>query len=347
MNWKNFLRKILSNINKNDKKDIGIDLGTANTVIYVKGEGIIVNEPSYVSININTGQIENIGNEARKMYGRTSDYISVKRPVKNGVISSYEETSKMVSTFMKKLSDVRPNNSRVIVGIPSGATQVEEKAAIEAISDTGVNKIYLVDEPIAAAIGAGIDIFEPKANLIIDIGGGTTEIAFVVSGGSASTKTVKIAGDHMNKDIIEYVREKYKLEIGEKTAEDLKIKVNSKDSEKEYFIKGKATEMGLPNSVTITRDDIDKAIYDRITNIIYEIKVELENISPEISSDLYDNGIYLSGGGANIKQLKERIEKELNLSVHITDQPLLSVINGISKIFEDFDKYKNIIKERN
>lgn len=345
MDFKKLFDKFLSNFSKSPKKDIGIDLGTANTVIYVKGEGILVNEPSYVSINNINGNIEFIGKEARSMYGRTATHSKVERPLRNGVISNYEVTAKMISKFMNNILE-KNSNTRVIIGIPSGVTQVEKRAVVDAIKDTGATGIYLVEEPIAAAIGSSIDIFSNTASLIIDIGGGTTEIAFIVSGGAASTKSIKIAGDHMNADIIEYIKEKYRLYIGERTAEDLKISSNSIDKIEKYTIKGKEVGSGLPKSITVTNEDIEKAIFSRVSEIIYNIKVELENISPEISADIHDTGIYLSGGGANVMLLKKKIEEELNLEVHIANEPLLAVINGIAKIFDDFEKYRNIISDQ-
>lgn len=342
--------KFFENLFKNKNyKEVGIDLGTANTIVYVKGEGIVINEPSYVSINNITGNIDLIGQEAREMFGRTPSHTNVIKPLKNGVISDYEITEKMLSTFINSLNDVeKVNVSKVVICIPSGVTQVEKRAVIDSVKDTGVKKVFLVEEPIAAAIGANIDIFEPKAHLIVDIGGGTTEISFVVSGGASISKSIKVAGDHMNVDIMEYIKEKYKLYIGEKTAEDLKILANNSDNpEEEYKIKGKELGQGLPKLQIVKKEDIDKAIYKQISSIIYNIKSQLEEVSPEIASDIYDTGIYLAGGGANIKLLKSRIEKELNLTVHISDNPLFAVINGVAKILDDFDKYSNIIIDQN
>lgn len=343
---KNIFDSIRNFLKKNEYSDIGIDLGTANTIIYVKGKGNIINEPSYVSYNHVTETIEKIGNEAKKMEGRTPVYSSIIRPLKNGVISNYEITEEMISHFLNEIKNEVSNKSRVIICIPSGVTQVEKRAVIDVVKGAGAKKIYLVEEPIAAAIGANIDIFEPLAHLIIDIGGGTTEIAFIVSGGAAATASIKIAGDHINENIIEYIREKKRLLIGEQTAEMLKIDVNNDDDpNKEYLIKGKEFGSGLPKEEIVTKEDIDKAIYKLISNLIYNIKDQLEKVTPEIASDIYVTGIYLSGGGAYIKQLSERIENELNLKVHIVSEPLYAVINGVAQIYSDFNKYANILLE--
>ena len=298
-------------IGEKGTKEIGIDLGTANTVVYVKGEGIQIDEPTYVTINVKTEEIDFIGEKAKEIIGRTAKHTQVIRPLKNGVISDYEITERMLSEFVK---------------------------------ETGAKEVYLIEEPVAAAIGAGIDMFEPKGHLIVDIGGGTTEIAFIVSGGSAAAKSIKIAGDHFNDDIIEYVKEKHNVLIGERTAEMLKEKtISSKDRKIEIENRGRELGLGLPKSIKVTAEEMDNAIRKNVDLIIEEIKLIIEEIEPEIASDIYETGICLSGGGAGIVLLKEKIEKELKLNVTVSEQPIYAVINGIAKVLDDFDAYKNII----
>ena len=250
----------------------------------------------------------------------------------------------MLSEFLKKIKKDKFQRSRVIICVPSGVTQVEKRAVVEVVKETGAKEVYLIEEPVAAAIGAGIDMFEPKGHLIVDIGGGTTEIAFIVSGGSAAAKSIKIAGDHFNDDIIEYVKEKHNVLIGERTAEMLKEKtISSKDRKIEVEIRGRELGLGLPKSIKVTAEEMDNAIRKNVDLIIEEIKLIIEEIEPEIASDIYETGICLSGGGAGIVLLKEKIEKELKLNVTVSEQPIYAVINGIAKVLDDFDAYKNII----
>lgn len=343
------LGNYLSNLKKKIIKprivrEVGIDLGTANTVVYVRGEGIVIDEPTYIAKNNITENVENIGVLAKAKMGRTPTHIDVIRPLKNGVISNYEVTEQMLTEFLKKVNKEKGSTSKVIICVPSGVTQVEKRAVVNAVKDAGVNEVYLVEEPIAAAIGSGIDLFEAKGHLIVDIGGGTTEIAFIVSGGSSLSKSIKVAGDHMNDDIIEFIRDRYSLLIGEKTAEALKIAATSaKDNKISYEIRGRELISGLPKNVAITGEVVEQAILRNVQKIIDSVKLTLEDIAPEISADIYETGIYLSGGGANIRILKELMEKEFKLKVTISKEPIYAVINGISKIYEDFDKYSNVI----
>lgn len=341
---KYFLRSIRKNFTKTTK-DIGIDLGTANTVIYVKGENIVINEPTYVAVNIkNDKSIEFIGKRAKEIMGRTPGYMSVIRPLKNGVISDYEITEKMLSKFLSLLKKGEMYNERVIICVPSGVTQVERRAVVDAVKDAGAKEVYLVEEPIAAAVGAGIDMFEPKGHLIVDIGGGTTEIAFIVSGGAAKTHSIKDAGDQLNQDIVEYIRDNFNLNIGEKTAEDLKIAAtNSENLDQVYEIKGAESVTGIPKEISINVKQVNEAINRSIDRIIYEIDKVIEEITPEIAADIFETGIYLSGGGASIKLLKEKIEEKFNLKVTVCNEPIYAVINGIANIFQDFNKYRNIL----
>ena len=322
-----FLDFFKTNISNRSMRDVAIDLGTANTVVYVKGEGIQVDEPTYVAINIKTEDVEFIGSKAKEIIGRTAKHTEIIRPLKNGVISNYEITEKMIEEFLGKLKKDKFNSARVIICVPSGVTQVERRAVVEVVKDAGAKDVYLIEEPVAAAIGVGIDLFEPKGHLIVDIGGGTTEIAFIVSGGPALSRSVKVAGDHLNDDIVEYVKDT----------------ISQDDPNKEYEIRGRELGVGLPKSMKIKASEIEGAIERHIDMIIDEVRITIEEIEPEVAADIYETGIYLSGGGATIRLLKERIEEELKLKVTVGDDAIHAVINGIAKVLDDFDDYKNVI----
>ena len=325
-------------------RDVAIDLGTANTVVYVKGEGILIDEPTYVAVNVKTEEVDFIGERAKEIIGRTAKHTQIVRPLKNGVISDYEITEKMLEEFLKRIRKDKFQSSRVIICVPSGVTQVERRAVVEVVKEAGAKEVYLIEEPVAAAIGAGIDLFEPKGHLIVDIGGGTTEIAFIVSGGAATSKSIKIAGDHLNEDIMEYIKDKHNLLIGERTAEILKVNtISDKDPNSKVEIRGRELGVGLPKSIEIVASEIDAAISKNIESIIDEIKLVIEQIEPEVAADIYETGIYLSGGGAEIRMLKEKIEEELKLKVTISDEAIHAVVRGIGIVLDDFNSYKNII----
>ncbi|MDK9580783.1 rod shape-determining protein [Sneathia sanguinegens] len=325
-------------------KQFGIDLGTANTIIYVKDEGIVVDEPTYVSRNIKTEVVDKIGNNAKKIAGRKPNFIEIIRPLKNGVISNYEMTVTMLEGYLAKISKNSILQGKAIVCVPSGVTQVEKRSFFNVVSDIGISDVYLIEEPIVSAIGAGIDIFEPKGHLIVNVGAGTTEIAFVASGGASKSESIKIAGDNFDNDIIEFIKEQYSIVIGETSAEKLKIIATSAPNDKEEItIKGMGTANGLPQELVIVGSQVDAAIRKNIDKIVEKIKIALEEIEPEISADIYETGIYLTGGGANIRILKQRIEEEFKLKVTVAEDPIHVVVKGMAKIFEDFDKYANII----
>lgn len=343
--FKKFLKSLKRKLNfGKNVKEIGIDLGTANTVVYVKGEDIVINEPTYVAINTNIDEIEYIGTRAREIMGRTPGYMEVIRPLKNGVISNYETTEKMLAKFLYSVKKGDLYNDRVIICVPSGVTQVERRAVVDAVKDAGAKEVFLIEEPIAAAIGIGINMFEPKGNLIVDIGGGTTEIAFIVSGGASKTHSIKTAGDQLNYDIIDYIKETYNLHLGEKTAEELKIEATKNLNQDEiYLIKGSEVITGIPKEIKITVKEVNEAITKSIDNIVYEIDKLIETITPEIASDIYETGIYLSGGGANVILLKEKIEDKFKLKVTVAKDPIYAVIKGIAVVFDNFKEYKNIL----
>lgn len=325
-------------------RQIGVDLGTANTIIYVKGEGIKIDEPSYISKNNKTDKVDKIGDLAKRIDGKEPKYIDIIRPLKNGVISNYEATLNMLEGFFEQIKDENYTNDSVLVCIPSGVTQVEKRSVFNVMLDAGAKEVNLIEEPIAAAIGSGIDIFEARAHLIVNIGAGTTEISFISSGGDSISKSIRIAGDHFDQDILEFVKEEYGIIIGKKTAETLKIESNLSENENSVLkIRGIDTITYLPKSVEIETSIVNKAIINKTNLIIDSIKQSLEEIAPEISADIYETGIYLAGGCAKIKLLKERIENAFNLKVTVVEEPRYAVIKGLSVILDDFDKYTNLI----
>ncbi|MEK7560193.1 MAG: rod shape-determining protein [Patescibacteria group bacterium] len=332
-------------------KDLGIDLGTANTLVYINKEGIVINEPSVVAINQKTGQVLAIGNEAKKMVGRTPGHIQAVRPLVEGVISDFEVTAEMISYFIKKVHSSRAQffaRPRVVIGVPSGITEVERRAVRDAALNAGAREVYLVEEPMAAAIGLRLPVQEPVGNMIIDIGGGTTDIAVISLGGIVASRNLKIAGDQFNEDIISYARDEFKLLIGERTAEDIKISVGSiwKSNETlEGTLRGRDLVTGLPREVLVTDSDIRLALAKSIKTIGQAVKDTVEDTPPELVSDLMHRGIILVGGGALIRGLDKFLEKETKIPVYLAEDPLTAVVRGAGIILEDIDKLKNILLE--
>lgn len=330
--------------------DIGIDLGTANALVYIKGLGVVIDEPSAVAYNNKTGMIVAVGYEAKDMIGRTPEHITAERPIVDGVISNFEIAGEMIAylinkaekEYAKKMTLFGP---RIIVGVPSGITNVETRAVRDAALDAGARKVYVVEEPMAAAIGDDRPIHEAKGTIIVDIGGGTTDIAVLSLGGIVSSKKITIAGDRFNKDIENYIKDKYKMLIGENTAERLKMNVGSVISKKDRKGKAKGRDLltGLAKEVEITADDIKKAVKPSIDVLIDGIKEVIETTPPEILSDSLDAGIYLSGGGALLDSLHLLISRETKLPVHVVSEPLMSVVNGTGIILEDIERYKHTI----
>lgn len=328
-------------------EDLGIDLGTSNTLICVKNKGIILNEPSVVALNTKTKDIFEVGEKAKKMLGRTPGSIQTIRPLKNGVIADYEITEKMLRTFYKKVNQRKGMSSpRVIICVPAGVTQVEKRAVIDVTREAGAREAYLIEEPMAAAIGIGLNIFEPEGNLIIDIGGGTSEIAVISLGGIVKTSSFRVAGDKFDSTIIDYVRQKHNLLIGERTAEEIKKKIGAVvDLEEDEFIEisGRNALNGLPRDIKIYSSEVVEALGDLVQQIIEEVKVILEKTPPELSSDIKRKGIYVTGGGALLRGIDQRISESLNLSVTISEDPLNSVINGIETLLKNFGTYKKVL----
>ncbi len=312
-------------------KDIGIDLGTVNILVYVKGEGIIVNEPSVIVVDEQTKKPIAFGEEANRMLGRTPGKIKAIKPMKDGVIADFEMVETLLSYLLRKINIknkiVKP---RIIICCPSNITEVEKNAIKEAAERTGAKKVFIEEEPKVAAIGAGLEIGEPMGNMVVDIGGGTTDIAVLSLGNIVTSASIKTAGNTFDENIIEYVKNKYKLLIGEKTAENIKIKIGTvKSTKKEKLeIRGRDLIGGLPKTITITSDEVEEALKDSVNKIISMIKVVLEQTPPELASDIIENGIMLTGGGAMLQNLKELLEEELKVPVKVAENPLACVAEG-------------------
>ncbi|OGZ45037.1 MAG: rod shape-determining protein [Candidatus Ryanbacteria bacterium RIFCSPHIGHO2_02_FULL_45_13b] len=332
-------------------KDIGIDLGTANTLVYVHGGGVVINEPSVVAINQKTNQVVAVGNEARRMVGRTPGHIVAIRPLVEGVISDFEVTEEMIKYFIRKVHNVRYSflaRPRVVIGIPSATTEVERRAVRDAAVNAGAREVYLVEEPMAAAVGIRMPVQEPVGNMIVDIGGGTTDIAVISLGGIVASRNIKIAGDKLNEDIITFTRDEFKMLIGERTAEDIKMTIGSVwdgDEDLETTMRGRDLITGLPREVVISSSDMREAISRSIKLIISSIKATIEDTPPELVADIMHRGIVLVGGGALIRGLPNIIERETRMPVRIADDPLTAVVRGTGIILEDLDMLRNVLLE--
>ena len=332
MKWLNDLRGMMSN-------DIGIDLGTATTLVYVKGEGIVLREPSVVAVERGTSNVLAVGEEAKRMLGRTPGNIIAIRPMKDGVITDFEITEAMLRHFINKVRkrrfQVRP---RIVIAIPSGITEVEKRAVKESAERAGAKQVFLIEEPIAAAIGVGLPIQDPVGNMIIDIGGGTTEIAVISLAGTVFSRSIRIGGDEMDDAIIEYLKKTYNLMVGERTAEDIKMKIGSAyplEEEMTMEVKGRDLVAGLPKAVTITSEEIREALQEPVRAVLESTKISLERTPPELAADLIDHGIVMAGGGSLLKGLDKLISEETGLPVHVADDPLTAVANGTGKVLNE------------
>lgn len=328
-------------------KDIGIDLGTANTLVHLKGRGIIIREPSVVAIDKYTDNVVAVGTEAKEMLGRTPENLNAIRPLKDGVIANLTATRMMLKHLVDKACQryviARP---RVVVCVPSGVTEVEERAVEEATLNAGAREVYLMEEPMAAAIGAGLRIGDPSGCMIVDIGGGTSEICVISLGGVVTSKSLRIAGDELNEAIMEYIRKKFNLAIGETTAEEIKISIGSaypSMTTEEMDIKGRDLQTGLPRTITVTSVQIEEAMKEVVMQIVDAIKMTLEKTPPELAADIMVNGITLSGGGALIKNLDRLIALETGIPVNIADTPLDCVVKGAGKVLDDLDNLKSVL----
>jgi len=327
-------------------KNIGIDLGTANTVIYSEGKGIVLYEPSIVAIDTRTKRVIAVGKQAKEMLGKTPENIQAIRPLRDGVITDFEATQVMLSYFIEQAIGggiFRPK-PRIVIGVPSGVTQVEKRAVIDAAKGAGAREVYLIPEPMAAAIGAGLPVEEPVGSMIVDIGGGTTEIAVISLAGVVVSNSIRVAGDEMNEAIIQYIKKRFHMFIGEQTGERIKIELGNaiyEDQEKEMEIKGRDIT-GLPKTVKITSRDITEALEDVIGSIINAIRLTLERTPPELASDIAERGIVLAGGGSLLKNLDVRIERDVGIKTYYCEDPITAVARGVGKVLDKIDLIRRI-----
>ncbi|MBI3597842.1 MAG: rod shape-determining protein [Nitrospirae bacterium] len=339
MNWIDSLLGLFSS-------DLAIDLGTANTLVFMKGEGIVINEPSVVAIESKMGKIVAIGTEAKRMLGRTPGNIRAIRPMRDGVIADFEIAEKMLNHFLRKAHHrntfVRP---RVAICVPSRITQVEQRAVRDSAELAGAREVYLIEEPMAAAIGAGLPISEPSGNMVVDIGGGTTDVAVISLAGVVYSESVKVAGDKMDDAIISYVKRKHNLLIGDHMAERIKIEIGSAypmEERRTLMIKGRDFISGVPKTLVIDDAEVREALLDPISAIVNAIKVALENTPPELAGDILDHGIVLTGGGSILRGLDVRLREETHLPIVLVDDPLITVVNGTGKVLDDLELLRKV-----
>lgn len=329
-------------------KDLGIDLGTANTLVHVKGKGIVIREPSVVAIQRDTGAVLAVGEEAKRMIGRTPGNIVAVRPMKDGVIADFDVTLSMLKYFISKAyrvkSIIRP---RVVVSVPSGVTEVEKRAVVDATLQAGAREAYLLEEPMAAAIGAGLPVHEPTGSMVVDIGGGTTEVAIISLGGIVTSKSIRIGGDEMDEAIVSYIKKEYNLMIGERTAEEVKISIGSafpgENDEQTVDIRGRDLLTGLPKTLAVTTTEIREALQEPVASIIESIKITLEKTPPELAADIMDKGIVMTGGGSLLNGLDILVNKETGMPVHIAENPLDCVALGTGKVLDEVDTLRRVL----
>ena len=328
-------------------RDMAVDLGTANTLVYVRGKGIVLNEPSVVAINTNTKGILAVGTEAKRMIGRTPGNIVAIRPLKDGVIADFETTERMLRYFIQKVHRRRHMaKPRVVVCVPSGITGVEQRAVEQAGYQAGARRVYIIEEPMAAAIGAGLPVNEPTGNMVVDIGGGTTEVAVISLGGIVTSQSIRVGGDELDNAIISYVKKEYSLMLGERTSEEIKMAIGSAfpmPDEPHAEIRGRDLVSGLPKTIVVSAEEIRKAIEEPVNAIIDAVKTTLDKCPPELSGDIMDRGIVLTGGGAMLRGLDERLKHETGMPIHIADNPLHSVAIGSGKCVEDFEALRGVL----
>jgi rod shape-determining protein MreB and related proteins len=328
-------------------RDMAVDLGTANTLVYERGRGIVLNEPSVVAVNTTTGSILAVGSEAKKMIGRTPASIVAIRPLKDGVIADFETTERMLRYFIQKAYRrsrlIRP---RVVVCVPSGITGVERRAVEEAATQAGARRVYIIEEPMAAAIGAGLPVHEPTGNMVVDIGGGTTEVAVISLGGIVTAQSIRVGGDELDASIIAYVKKEYGLMLGERTAEEIKMAIGSAfpvPDEPHAEIRGRDLVSGLPKTIVVSAEEIRRATEEPVNTIVDAVKTTLDKCPPELSGDIMDRGIVITGGGALLAGMDERLRHETGMPIRITEDPLHSVALGAGKCVEEFDALKRVL----
>jgi|SRR5882757_940693 len=329
-------------------RDMAIDLGTANTLVYVRGRGIVLNEPSVVAINTTSREIVSVGSEAKRMIGRTPGNIVAVRPLKDGVIADFDTTERMLRYFIRKVH--RRNHlvrgPRVVVCVPSGVTGVEQRAVKESTYNAGASKVFIIEEPMAAAIGSGLPVSEPTGNMVVDIGGGTTEVAVISLGGIVTSQSIRVGGDELDTSIINFVKKEYSLMLGERTAEEIKIAIGSAfpgAEEKQAEIRGRDLVSGLPKTIVVSDAEIRKAVEEPVNAIVDAVKTTLDKCPPELSGDIMDRGIVLTGGGALLAGLDERLKHETAMPIIIADNPLHSVALGSGRCVEDFDALQQVL----
>ncbi len=340
--------RCMFNFFKRFTQDVAIDLGTANTLIYIKGKGVVLYEPSVVTINRKTNAIVAVGTEAERMYGRTPGHIEAVRPLVDGVVSDFEVTEEMLRYFLGRALPKKSffSSPRVIVGVPSGITNVQARSVIDAVGHAGAKQVYLIEEPMAAAIGVGLPVTESVGSMIVDIGGGTTDVAVISLSGSVVSKSIKVAGDHLNTSIVQYIRDVYQLAVGDMTAEEAKITIASAfhdDEEATFPVRGRDLASGLPRELILTRQDVARAIDDSLRMIISGVKEVLERTPPELVSDILHRGMYMAGGGSLIRRLDERIAHETGMKVVVAAEPLSAVVHGAGLVLEDMAKYRSVL----
>jgi rod shape-determining protein MreB len=328
-------------------RDMAVDLGTANTLVYVRGRGIVLNEPSVVAINTNTGKIVAVGIEAKRMIGRTPGNIVAVRPLKDGVIADFDVTERMLRYFIQKVHKRRHfAKPRIVVAVPSGITGVEQRAVKEAGYQAGARRVYIIEEPMAAAIGAGLPVHEPTGNMVVDIGGGTTEVAIISLGGIVTSQSIRVGGDELDQAIISYAKKEYSLMLGERTAEEIKMAIGSAypfEDEPHAEIRGRDLVSGLPKTIVISAEEIRRAIEEPVNSVVDAVKTTLDKCPPELSGDIMDRGIVLTGGGALLKNIDERLREETGMPIHMVDNPLDSVVLGSGKCVEDFEALRQVL----
>jgi rod shape-determining protein MreB len=332
-------------------RDMAVDLGTANTLVYVRGRGIVLNEPSVVAVNTATGAILAVGAEAKRMIGRTPSHIRAIRPLKDGVIADFDITEKMLRYFIQKVHHRRfLAKPRVVVCVPSGITGVEQRAVEEATISAGARAAFIIEEPMAAAIGAGLPIHEPRGNMVVDIGGGTTEVAVISLGGVVTSSSVRVGGDELDEAIIQFVKKEFSVALGERTAEAIKLAVGSAFPTADEMIaeiKGRDLVSGLPKTIHVTSEEVRRALEEPVNAIIDAVKNTLDRCPPELSADIMDKGVVLTGGGALLKGLDERLKHETGMPIHVADNPLSCVAIGSGKCLEEFEVLKRVLVSSN
>lgn len=330
-------------------RDLAIDLGTANTLVYVRGKGIVLNEPSVVAVNTNTGGILAVGSEAKKMIGRTPGNIIAIRPLKDGVIADFEITQRMLRYFIQKIHRRRYlARPRVVVCVPSGITGVERRAVVEASHLAGARQVHIIEEPMAAAIGAGLPVHEATGNMVVDIGGGTTEVAVISLGGIVTAQSIRVAGDELDNAIVQHIKKEYSLLLGERSAEQIKMSIGSawgSENEKDEHaeIRGRDLVSGLPKTIVISAAEVREAIDEPVNSIIDAVKTTLDQCPPELAGDVMDRGVVLTGGGALLRGLDERLRRETGMPIHIAENPLDSVALGAGRCVEEFEALQQVL----